>query len=169
MRQNSGFTLIELLVTIAVASILLATALPNFRSTIQNNRVTGQANEFLTSLTLARSEAVKRAKSAHVCISTDGATCTGGDWALGWLTWVSGNAAGTWDTSETTLRVHAALPTGSTLTEAAALSDVQFNPDGSAAAPATFTLTASGCTGNQVRTISVSPTGRSSIALSPCP
>ncbi len=168
MRQNLGFTLIELLVTIAVASILLTIAVPSFRSTVQNNRVTGQTNEFLTSLILARSEAVKRSRNAYVCISSDGATCTGSDWAKGWLIWVDNNSDGKLSAGET-LRIHEALPSGSTLTEANALSNVQFNPDGSAAAPATFTLSASGCTGNQKRILSISPTGRASVATAACP
>ncbi|MHB8473215.1 MAG: GspH/FimT family pseudopilin [Gammaproteobacteria bacterium] len=169
MRHQSGFTLIELVVTISVAAILMALAVPSFRSTIQNNRVTGQANEFITSLTMARSEAVKRGRNAYVCISSDGATCKGTNWAVGWLIWVSGNTAGTWDATETTLRVHEALPTGSTLTEAGGAASVQFNPDGSAGAAVTFTLSAAGCTGNQRRTISVSATGQPSVATLACP
>lgn len=152
MRYQSGFTLIELVVTIAVASILLTLAIPSFRSTIQNNRVTGQANEFLTSLTLARSEAVKRSAITSVCISSNGATCMGTDWASGWLITVGG----------TTLRVHEALPSGSTLTASGGATPVTFNPDGSAGATNTFTLSASGiaCT----RTISISAVGQASVS-----
>ena len=117
MRHQSGFTLIELVVTISVAAILMALAVPSFRSTIQNNRVTGQANEFVTSLTLARSEAIKRGRNATVCISSDGTSCTGSNWAGGWLVWVDSNGDGVLGAGET-VRVHEALPNGSTLTEA---------------------------------------------------
>lgn len=55
-----GFTLIELMVTIAVAAILLAVAVPSFRHLIISNRLTTAANNVVTAVTLARSEAIKR-------------------------------------------------------------------------------------------------------------
>lgn len=55
-----GFTLIELMVTIAVAAILLAVAVPSFRHLIISNRLTTAANDVVTALTVARSEAIKR-------------------------------------------------------------------------------------------------------------
>jgi prepilin-type N-terminal cleavage/methylation domain-containing protein len=57
-EYNSGFTLMELMVTIAIAAILVGTAIPSFTSTITNNRLTTSANELVTALNLARSEAV---------------------------------------------------------------------------------------------------------------
>ena len=154
MRQEPGFTLIELVVTLAVASILLTVAIPSFRSTIQNNRSTGQANEFLTSLMLARSEAVKRGVTASVCVSSNGTSCAGSNWAGGWLI----------TTGATTLRVHEALPSGSTLTEAGGATTITYNPSGATTATATFALTTIdiAC----VRTISISATGRPSVTKS---
>lgn len=178
MRHQSGFTLIELVVTISVAAILLTLAVPSFRSTIQNNRVTGQANEFLTSLTLARSEAIKRGRNASVCISSDGTSCMGSNWASGWLVWSDNNGNGTLDAGET-VRVHEALPTGSTLTELGGATDVQYIADGSVCqvgsgvcpdgSTFTFTLSATGCTGNQERILSINATGQPSVAPAACP
>ena len=79
-----GFTLIELLVTLAVAAILITVAVPNYQMFVMNNRMASQANDLLTSLSVARSEAVKRAANVTVCASSDGATCTG-TWAQGWI------------------------------------------------------------------------------------
>ena len=87
----AGFTLLELVITIAVLAILLALAVPMFTSTINNNRLAAQANELVTSLQLANSEAVRRNARITVCPSTDGATCAAsGPWT-GWLTIVASN------------------------------------------------------------------------------
>jgi len=65
-QYRSGFTLIELMVTIAIAAILLAVAIPSFITTIASNRLTANANELVTALNLARSEAVKRGQEVVV-------------------------------------------------------------------------------------------------------
>lgn len=62
-----GFTLIELMITIAVASILLAVAVPSFNQLIVTNRLTTQANEVVAALNFARSEAIKRNTRVSFC------------------------------------------------------------------------------------------------------
>ncbi|HJS21578.1 MAG TPA: GspH/FimT family pseudopilin [Steroidobacteraceae bacterium] len=66
---TTGFTLIELMVTLSVAGVILAFAAPNFREFLLNSRMTGSANDLLTSLQLARSEAIKRQRPVAVCPS----------------------------------------------------------------------------------------------------
>jgi type IV fimbrial biogenesis protein FimT len=85
--HERGFTLIELLVTVAVLAVLIAAATPNIVSVVNSNRLTAQANELVTSLQLARTEAVRRNSSISLCRSTDGATCAAaaGVWSQ-WLT-----------------------------------------------------------------------------------
>ena len=60
MKNVRGFTLIELMITLAVAAILITAALPSFNEFIKNNRLTTQANNFIATLNLARSEAPAR-------------------------------------------------------------------------------------------------------------
>ena len=64
--KSSGFTLVELMITLAIAGILVAVGIPSFNSTISDSRLTSYANEFVTALNLARSEAIRRGQNVVV-------------------------------------------------------------------------------------------------------
>ena len=55
------------MVALAVAAILVAVAVPNFRSMMLANQLTTSANSVLGALNAARMEAIKRNTSAMVC------------------------------------------------------------------------------------------------------
>lgn len=117
VRQLHGFTLIELMITLAIAAILAGLAAPSFADLIKNNRMTTQYNELLGSLSIARSEAIKRALTVTVCHSNDLSTpaCTG-EWQEGWLVFVDNNGDGVFDTGvDEVIRVHSVLSGGNTL------------------------------------------------------
>lgn len=113
-EYSSGFTLIELMVTVSIAAILLGVAIPNFTSIIASNRLTTSANELVTALNLARSEAVKRGQQVVV-------RKTGTNWENGWQVFVdidrSTSAKENVLNSGTDieLRVYSALPASLTL------------------------------------------------------
>lgn len=101
LRHANGFTLIELIVTLAVASILIGFGVPSFANLIASGRQSDTYNELVSSLNLARSEAVKRAGTVTVCAFATETTCgTSDDWSKGWLVFEDLDADGTIDSGE---------------------------------------------------------------------
>ena len=149
----AGFTLIELMVTIALAAIILTQAVPSFNSLVQNNRLISQKNEFISTLNLARNEALKRATRVTVCASTDQATCDTTDWEQGWIVFSDRDGDSELDagtgaclaTEDCLIRVSAGLQDGNTLSarKSGAAADtgfIQYTPRGAVDTAATFTF-----------------------------
>jgi len=167
---SQGFTIIELLFTMAVAVILLSVGIPSFQSLMQNSRVTAQANEFVTAVHTARSEAIKRDTPVALCASTDAATCAGSNnWASGWIIFTdSSGTAGTLNGTDTLLRSYKSLGGQSTLS-APSTNFVRYLQTGALAGSAVnFTLQAPGCSGDEVRSITISPQGHVRVQLQSC-
>lgn len=82
----NGFTLIELMVAVAMLAILLAIAVPSFRSALAGNRLTASTNDLISAIAAARSEAIRRGGRITLCKSADGVSCTvAGGWEQGWI------------------------------------------------------------------------------------
>src|SRR5262252_3441779 len=128
-RATGGFTLIELLITIVVLSILLALAVPSFRTFMQNDQQWVQTNNLILALNTARSEAIKNDAGslvapvtaavipggAQICSSNNRLSCTGTPWEQGWI--VLGVDPANPQSPAKRLQVVGARPTGTTLTE----------------------------------------------------
>jgi len=84
-RASRGFTLVELMVTVSVIAILAAVAVPGMTALINSSRLNGQAEEMVSSLQLARAEAIRRNARVTVCPSSDGSTCAS---STNWSQWV---------------------------------------------------------------------------------
>jgi type IV fimbrial biogenesis protein FimT len=137
-KRNSGFTLIELMLTISIAAVLMAVGIPAMQDVIINNRIVTEANELVTHISLARSEAIKRNRAIVICISADpnavSPACggTSQDWSSGWITFVDDNGNNAHNAGELILRVGNALSGNTTIkadTEGATF--IGFNGDGS--------------------------------------
>ncbi|HEX6551025.1 MAG TPA: GspH/FimT family pseudopilin [Gammaproteobacteria bacterium] len=131
MKNEHGFTLLELMVVLAIAGILMMVAVPNFKTTIADNRQVAAINELLGTLMYARSEAITDNKSITVCASSDSATCNSTDWSQGWIVYA---------TAGTPLRVHGALANGLTLNNAGIGSSFTFSTNGTSTVSGLFTL-----------------------------
>lgn len=79
-----GFTLIELMITLAVAAILMAVALPSFRTFVLNVRRDSLVDSLVSSLHYARNQALNLDEDTSLCAGTNGVSCTAGQWANGW-------------------------------------------------------------------------------------
>ncbi len=97
--HSNGLTLIEMAVTVSIVAIVAAISTPSFISFIQTNRVQSEVNSMVSSLQLARSEAIKRGQPVSVCPSSNGSSCLGANrWSGGWLVFVDRDANGVVDT-----------------------------------------------------------------------
>ena len=188
MDKEPGFTLVELLITIVVVSILLAAGVPAFQSFIKNSRVTAQTNDLISTIQLARSEALKRGTNMVVCASSNQTTCTGKDtWADGWIVFSDLDLNNTPDvgsaplceTEDCIIATRQGLPDGSTLTTDA--DDVRFLPTGfwhdnsvymrgtvTCSRQFVFTLKAKNCEKNQARKVTVTKQGHTLISTVAC-
>lgn len=163
--QQAGFTLIELMIVTVIVAIFVTVGVPNFQNLISDNRLSAQANRLVSSLQLARSEALQLRTPVSICRSTDGANCAGaGAWETGWLVFVDTNANGDVD-GQQILLVNSGLSGSNTLRAAAApFTDfINYQPNGlqSTTNVATYRI----CDGNnpdvnQGRQITISSTGR---------
>jgi type IV fimbrial biogenesis protein FimT len=98
-RSQTGFTLYELLITLLVAGILIGIGVPNVMEFQRNSAMTTAANQLLTGLIMARTEAVKRQSPVGLCLSANPTaatpTCSPNAVAdattLGFVVWVDEN------------------------------------------------------------------------------
>ncbi len=179
MRHACGFTLIELVVTILMAAIILSAGVPGFRNMILNNRQATQINNFLSSLMIARSEAVKRHSSTvTVCKTADQATCVvAGGWEQGWIIFDDVDGSGAVDGAEQLIRVYESIANnGLTLTGGFFVVDqVIFSQTGMVNGPGgpfngTFTLCDSrGATAASGLVLSLTGRPRQAVAPFVCP
>jgi type IV fimbrial biogenesis protein FimT len=106
-----GFTLLEALVVLALLGILVAMAAPAVSGLSARHQVQAQAEGFLSSLVLARSEALRRQQRVSLCAQAVNQTCdASARWQQGWLVFVDANDNGLREAGEALIEVHAALP-----------------------------------------------------------
>lgn len=156
-------TLIELLATLSVLAILLAIGVPAFNQFVVSNRLTAYTNDMLSTLTLARSEAIKRNSRVVLCKSADGETCAGaGGWNQGWIVFADPNNNASRDAGEPAVYKMPALQNGYTLDGSASISSyVSYELQGGVTQAGTFTLCPSApATSGQGREIVISASGR---------
>jgi type IV fimbrial biogenesis protein FimT len=106
-------TLVELLVALAIAGILLATAVPRLGTWMAERELDDRADALLHTLDRARTEAVKRGNRVSVCPRAGGA-CPGvpAPWEAGW-TVVAATPGG--DGSNAAVAIERPAPSGITI------------------------------------------------------
>ena len=96
--HTKGFTLIELLVTLLVAGLVLGVGIPSLREFMATNQMAASVNNFVSSVHMARSEAIKRRANATLCASADWNSATptcspGGKISDGWIVFIDCSVA----------------------------------------------------------------------------
>lgn len=127
MHKNiKGLTLIELIVALAVITVLIAIAGPNFTSLNTSNKLTAKINSLAGDFALARNEAVTR--NANITIAANA-----GDWEAGWQVYVNANTAdGTAFNAgvDTLIKVGDALGTGTLAITDSGVTSATYARDG---------------------------------------
>ncbi|MDF0751170.1 GspH/FimT family pseudopilin [Marinobacter sp. 71-i] len=159
LKRTAGFTLIELLVTMVILAIIATVAVPGFGRLIESNRLTTGTNLLVSSIKLARTEAIKR--GTNVTFSTDGGLGSG---------WCVHDGDATGDCASDQIRVFEA-PGNLTFTETAG--DLVFDRRGFLVPQTaqTFTVTPIGCASGDIsfREVRISPVGRTEVDDGVCP
>ena len=75
MCRHAGFSLTELLLTIALLGVVTGFTVPSFRTLQLDAARARQVNQFVQSIHLARSEAMKRNGIVSLCPSQDARSC----------------------------------------------------------------------------------------------
>jgi type IV fimbrial biogenesis protein FimT len=75
------------MIVVAILSVLLLVAVPNFGGFVADGRVASVKSKLVSSISLARTEAIKRGSSVTLCRTSNGTACAadGTDWSAGWL------------------------------------------------------------------------------------
>ncbi len=147
-KRHTGFTLVELLMTLIIVSIVVSLGAPALTDMIRSNRLTTQANELVTALNLARSEAIKRNATITMCASSNQNSCTNDGWKNGWII-LSNNEV---------LRAFGPMKGLASITSSA--DSLQYLPTGFINGGTTFTFDLCAKTGQAGRKINITPTGR---------
>ena len=86
LRRQRGVTLIELAIGLAIIGVLLAMALPAFRTFLQNTQIRNAAETTLSGITLARTEAIRRNASVRFQLVTNlQSSCALSTSSLNWV------------------------------------------------------------------------------------
>lgn len=165
-----GFTAVELLITVLVVSILFSIAMPGLREIIQNNRAISLSTDMISAVNLAKTEAIKRGVPVSLCPAKDStmSVCgTANDWNKGWIVFADPNANGTILNTSDKIAIQDSLMSGNNITST--ITRITFSGNGFVTTGSgNLTLVASGCMGKNGRIVTITNTGRISVANTPC-
>jgi type IV fimbrial biogenesis protein FimT len=171
MAQSKGFTLLDLMVTVSVAAILMSVGVPSFRGAVMDSRLVRDSNQFVASINLARSSAIRYQRNATICTSANFnvavPTCSAStDWSQGWIVWVDKDRDNATDAGEI-ISVQAPIDAGNTFAAATA-TRFSYDARGFGASPADNLSLCDNRSGETGRSIRVNNVGRTNVSRQDC-
>ncbi len=166
----SGYTLIEILVSLAIVAIMAGMAASPLASIIESTRLENRISDLLTTMHLARSEAVTRNSRVTICKINPSASTTACDtgvgWDSGWIVFVDSDADGVADSGETVLQTYMGMGSNITVTPTTGFANfISYRPSGSSTTNGEVNI----CVNNNVAiAIIVNATGRPRSTGSSC-
>lgn len=107
--RSSGLTLLEMLVTLVVLSAVLLVVVPGLTGLRARQQLQARAEDFWSSLMLARAQALLHQQHVSVCaVSAAGQCDPAVAWHAGWRVFVDANRNGTIDADERVLQAREA-------------------------------------------------------------
>lgn len=176
-KQNQlGMTLFDLIIAVLVLGILMSIAVPNMRTWSLNSASTGAADSFVTALSLARTEAVKRRSLVVVCPNaTPPLDGCGSNWSNGWQVVVDNAATenSATVTAGDVIRIWEKAPTGLNISIGNSKTFIRFLPSGmlgkDASSPISASLYTAGCTNKSKMSLTIGLGGNISSLKEDCP
>jgi type IV fimbrial biogenesis protein FimT len=145
------------MIVLVILGIVLVVALPGFSNVFLGTRLSNYTNELVSSVYLARGEAIKRNVNVTLCASSDGTTCsTANTWGDGWIVLDPGNVV---------VSSNAAAAPGFVVAEAGGTHTLVFDGSGLVSPAAIFKICRhTPSVGGQDREVVVTNIGRTSVS-----
>ena len=162
-RRQRGFTLQELVMSLAIGSSV-TTGAASLHTLVQDTKLTAAANEIVTHMNLARSEAIMRGYEVAVCANgnTECRTQTGSvSWQNGYRVYANTDGDNVLADDEPILRVHNGYDDAITVRSNRG-GKLTFSPSGTSMG-STITVAVCGARPDQARYIVVQNGGRARI------
>lgn len=161
MKKQTGFTLLELMVTLVIFGTVMVIAIPKFNSLFERKSIESLVPLFERSITLARSEAIRRNTTVSIRPLE-----TGNDWSQGWTVEYTDS-----DNKTITIRNFDALPGLPIFTSLifSKARPIQIRSNGQAVVNGLLELHYPGCTGQQQIDLTLLISGNINKAKDTCP
>lgn len=165
--------MIELMVTVSIGALLVTFGVPMMSNLIEGNTISGQVNGFIGTISLARSEALKRSVQVVVCRSdnpnADAPTCatSGTGWQSGWIAFADRDGdeqMGAASSGDVLLRVQGAMTDTGGIERSISSTKLTFRPTGlMSSGLSTFTFNSRSQNTARLRCVCIGSSGRTRI------
>lgn len=135
--KTKGFTLTELMIVLAIASIVMAIAIPSFSGLLKSNQIRSSQGVLVSAFQFARTEALRR--GTEIFLSPVDGSLTANEWGGGLRVWADDNGNGDFTPGEE-LRVASSFNNKMTLDGTDSVTRISYLPNGMTNLTATLVI-----------------------------